>query len=282
MNGFTVKLYMPSGDPEGLKVIEKSNWIGRGVAFPRSLFSEARRRQEIDQAGVYILIGESDDTALPRVYIGEGDPVRPRIDEHIRKKEFWNRAVFFTSKDNDLNKAHIQYFESRLYSLAASSRRCAIDNDNAPTLPSLTSQDHSDAELFLADILLCMPILGYGFFTPPLTRASQAKKYHLKARGIEARGYESSQGFVVRAGSTVARDEVDSIQPYLSAGRADLLARGVIVEDGGSYKLSGDYLFASPSSAAGILLGRSSNGRELWKTTDGRTLKSIQEAETSE
>jgi len=39
------------------------------------------------------------------------------------------------------------------------------------------------------------------------------------------------------------------------------------------------YTFNSPSTAAGMLLGRTANGRTEWKTADGHTLKSIQEAE---
>jgi hypothetical protein len=41
--------------------------------------------------------------------------------------------------------------------------------------------------------------------------------------------------------------------------------------------LAQDYLFDSPSTAAGVLLGRSANGRIEWKNEQGQTLKSIQE-----
>ena len=41
--------------------------------------------------------------------------------------------------------------------------------------------------------------------------------------------------------------------------------------------LTQDYLFDSPSTAAGVLLGRSANGRIEWKNQLGQTLKSIQE-----
>ena len=39
-----------------------------------------------------------------------------------------------------------------------------------------------------------------------------------------------------------------------------------------------DYVFASPSAAAGVVQGRSANGRVDWKTKDGKTLKDLQEA----
>jgi hypothetical protein len=39
-----------------------------------------------------------------------------------------------------------------------------------------------------------------------------------------------------------------------------------------------DYPFDSPSTAAGVLLGRSSNGRIEWKDAEGQTLKEVQTA----
>ena len=40
--GFSVRTFVPSGEPDGLRTVEKSNWIGHGVVFPRSEFAEAR------------------------------------------------------------------------------------------------------------------------------------------------------------------------------------------------------------------------------------------------
>ena len=42
--GFSVSVYMESGDPEGLKVVEKSNWTGRGLVIPRAMFVESHGR----------------------------------------------------------------------------------------------------------------------------------------------------------------------------------------------------------------------------------------------
>lgn len=53
--GFSVRIFIPEGDPEGLRLIEKSNWNGQGVVFPRTQFLEARKRPELQRAGVYVL-----------------------------------------------------------------------------------------------------------------------------------------------------------------------------------------------------------------------------------
>ena len=49
--------------------------------------------------------------------------------------------VFFTSKDENLNKAHIKHLEARLLRLAQEAKRCEIDNANQPDFPSLSEAD---------------------------------------------------------------------------------------------------------------------------------------------
>lgn len=101
----------------------------------------------------------------------------------------------------------------------------------------------------------------------------------LKAKGVEARGIETPQGFLVRAGSRAVTAEVASIHAYISEARSGLVENGVLRLDGDRYVFTQDYPFASPSTAAGVVLGRSANGRIEWKAKDGRTLKAIQETE---
>jgi hypothetical protein len=279
--GFSVRVFLPNGDPDGVKVVEKSNWTGCGLVIPRALFGEAKLRPEVNRTGVYLLVGPSESGALPQAYIGEGDPVRPRLEQHAKQKDFWTHAVIFTSKDQNLNKAHVQRLESRLVELAKSSKRCTLENANQPQPPSLSEADTAEVEGFLDDLLLCLPVLGYGFFETAPPKESGAVPLFVKAKGIEARGYESPKGFVVRAGSQAVRDEKQAASTPTSVRdmRAELAKQGVLVEKGIAYELSQDYTFSSPSMAAAVLLGRSANGRIEWKTVKGKTLKSIQDAE---
>ena len=103
-----MRIFIPSGEPEGLRVIEKSNWTGQGLVFPRSLFAEVRRREELNRTGVYVLWGPGGSVQLPYVYVGEGDVLLPRLDSHAKNKDFWTHAVVFTTKDQNLNKGFRQ------------------------------------------------------------------------------------------------------------------------------------------------------------------------------
>ena len=277
--GFSVRIFVPSGQPEGLRMIEKSNWTGQGLVFPRSLFAEVRGREELRRTGVYILWGPGKSEQLPRAYVGEGDVLLPRLDSHARSKDFWTHAVAFTSKDQSLNNAYVQHLEARLVQLAAEAKRCELDNANVPQQPSLSDADMADAELYLADLLLCLPVVGVSFFEKPRAPVEKMHDLFLNAKGIQARGYEEAGGFVVCADSQAVKAEVASIHPYLSALRKALLNQGILEDTGSAYRLVQDYIFSSPSTAAGVLLGRNSNGRTEWKDAQGRALKEIQEAE---
>ena len=83
-SGFSVRIFIPSGDPEGLRVISKSNWSGEELVFPRSLFGDVRHREELDRTGVYMLRGPGETEQLPRVYVGEGDVLVRRLDNHFK------------------------------------------------------------------------------------------------------------------------------------------------------------------------------------------------------
>lgn len=277
---YTIRIFVPNGDPDGIRTIEKSNWSGSGLVFPRALFSEAKSRTELAKTGVYVLLGPPEDSGLRTVYIGEGDPIKNRLESHAKYKEFWQTCVVFTSKDQNLNKAHVQYIESRLYSLAATAKRCVLDNGNSPQLPSMSESDAADAEGFLAEMLLCFPIIGIHVFTLSEPARSSLIEYSVSGRGITARGVETPQGFVVWSGSTAALQVVPSCHTYLVDLRTALVENGVLLEKNGALLFTQDYVFASPSTAAGVVLGRSSNGREEWKTKKGQTLKSVQSGDT--
>lgn len=282
--GFSVRIFVPSGDPEGPRVIEKSNWTGQGLIFPRSLFAKVRHMEELIRTGVYILWGPGRSEQLPYAYVGEGDVLLPRLNSHAKNKDFWTHGVAFTSKDQSLNKAHVQHLEARLVQLATEAKRCELDNANIPQMPSLSTADMADAELYLADMLLCLPVVGVSFFEKSRGLTEKNQDLFLNAKRIKARGFEEAGGFVVRAGSQAAKKEVASIPASTSDLRKALLNQGIFEDVGTAYRLVQDYIFSSPSAAADVLLGSSSNGRTEWKDAEGRSLKEIQgeEVELSE
>ncbi|MFN9159958.1 MAG: GIY-YIG nuclease family protein [Planctomyces sp.] len=262
---FFIRILVPTGDSDGLRIVEKSNWPGVGVVFNRTNYKEVVNRTEFGKTGVYVLIGTSDDSILPVIYVGEGDPDRNRLNQHYGKKDFWNWAVFFVAKDDSLNKAHVQHLESELLRLAKEAKQCRLDNSQEPLPPTLSEADTVFVESFLQDIVSIFPLLGL-----------------IESKGIRATGFEDARGFVVVNGSQVVKDEVQSIHQNISNLRKDLLDQGVIVNNGQTLTFAQDQVFGSPSTAAAVILGRSANGRTEWRNRDGTTLKQIQLAVTAD
>jgi hypothetical protein len=263
---YSLKIFLPEGDPDGVRTIEKSNWTGHGLVFPRALLSEAKKRKELKRTGIYVLVGQDEDSALPHVYIGEGDPVLGRLESHFVKKDFWTMCVSFTSKDESLNKAHIQYIESRLVELAGHAKRCVLENGNKPDQPSMSESDMADAETFLSEMLLCFPALGLGMFTRSVAKAATAGNLLvMSAKGVKAQGQEMPNGFLVKAGSFAVIEDTPAIPERVRNLRQYLVKEGVIAPDVGAYVFKQDYLFSSWSAAASVILARSASGPFNWK-----------------
>ena len=278
--GYSIRLFLPDGEPEGLKLIEKTNWSGQGVVCPRSLFTTKRTRPEFERTGVYLLVGEGNGI-VPDLYIGEADEIRSRLNSHGKEAKFdWQQVIFFVSKDNNLNKAHGRYLEWRLIDLATKANKAKLYNGNAGSQPSLSEADIAEAEGFLDEMRLCFPLVGLDLFEipPSIKTAIAGELLTVTAKGLTATAYEAGSEFVVKKGSQVSPTEVKSIDAGSSQRRKALRENGVLAEEGDHLVFTQDYTFTSPSQAAALILGRTANGRIEWCDERGRTLKAIQEA----
>jgi hypothetical protein len=284
MTPFSLRIFVADGDPDGLRIVDKSNWIGKALVFPRALLPQVKARPELAQTGVYLLLGPRPDGEGDMLYVGEGDPIRPRLESHYAQKDFWTRAIGFTTTTaGQLNKAHVQFLESRLIALARASKRMPLDNMNQPSEPTLSEADRADMEVFLEHMLGMLPVLGVHAFeqAPKGPAANTTPVLTCKGKGVQATGYEASQGFVVRAGSQAVAAVTTSFTQMAGASelRTDLLNNGVLVEENGVLRFTQDYVFSAPSAASDMVLGGCTNGRTSWKDAKGRTLKEIQTAE---
>lgn len=162
---FTIRIFVVNGDPEGVRLIDRMNWTGVGVVFPRDRWQAVRSRAELGRTGVYILVGYKEgDEDLPTLYIGEGDVVRDRIDNHAQTKEFWEHGYAFTTSNSGLNKAHVRWLERELIQQAKKAGRSKLDNGTAPPEPPLSEAERADSRAFLREILQVLPIMGLRAF----------------------------------------------------------------------------------------------------------------------
>lgn len=278
---FVVSILMVDGRPDGLRLVEKSNWVGLGIICPRGRYPEAKKREEFSNSGVYILSGRDDNEELPMIYVGEAETIRTRLNSHYSDRDFWQQAVIFTTRGEPLNKAEVKYLESRLVDLAKRYKRCHLDNSNTPGLPSLSESDQAQVEGYLREMLSLLPVFGITAFEPTAAAVVGQRNYQYQGKGWKAHGYVTNNGFAVTQGSIARKEEVRSLT-FGRRSRKKLRDEGILVEQSDGLAFTADYEFSSPSLAASVVSGRNTNGREAWKDERGVTLKVHQQREVEE
>ena len=282
--GKTIKLFLIDGDTNGRLTCELSNWTGKAYKLPRNLIKICTDRPEIQTTGVYMLLNKSADLSEKgQLYIGEAENIFNRLTQHVKEKDFWNEAIVFISKDDNLNKAHIKYLENRLHDIACSANRYELINNQKPTQSSISESDKAEMEEFLSNILTLISTLGYNAFEQIRqadTKVQPDKEedlfYITATRGANGIGKTTSEGFVVFENSQVADPITNSYPKTMQKLRDTLISEGVIVKENDKLIMKRDYLFSSSSSAAMIIMGRSANGLTEWKKKSGKTLQDFE------
>ncbi|MDH5671161.1 MAG: GIY-YIG nuclease family protein [Myxococcales bacterium] len=290
--GKSIRIYLADGSPTGIRHAELVNWTGQAIVCPRGRVGELSAWVESQRPGVYMLVGEGASPTTPLIYIGEAENVFVRLQNHVKNKDFWTQVVFFTSKDENLTKAHVKYLEARLIETAAAAGRAQMENGTAPTLPALPRPDRDAMEDFLQPLRILLGTLGFAVLQSVSakggSKASDQKPSVLAdirlrlARPklkVLAEGSATDEGFVVFQGSVGTQAAKSHLSPGYSALRDQLYADGSLTKrDDGTTLFAKDVLLASPSTAAAILVGGAINGRESWRDGDNRMLKDIEEA----
>ena len=280
MAGVTIKLFLPKGDAQSLRIAELVNWTGKALAGPRSQLDDLLAREELTKSGVYILLGVDPDMGKQAAYIGEAEVVCERLKQH-REKEFWIHAIVFISKDENLTKSHIRYLEGRLIEESQKIGRFVVMNGQSSG-SKLPESDLEDMEVFLGRIVQLLPVLGCDLFTPIIDAVTGGAKLRLtgKIKGANAHGQRTAKGFVVLANSQAVATDRPSAKNYVSnilKMREEFKQDGTFVTEGSILRFTRDTEFSSPSMAAAVISGGHANGLTFWKDKDGRTLKEIED-----
>lgn len=276
--GKTIKIFLIDGEPNGRMSCELSNWSGMAYKIPRIKIKDCSDRDDLTSTGIYLLFGK-DDSGKDQVYIGEAESILKRLNQQLTQKDFWNEAIVFISKDENLNKAHIKYLENRLHDIAKSANRYKVDNSIIPTQSSISESDRAEMEEFIEYIKMLVNTLGHKVFDEKrdFTLKQKQESFYIKAaRGADGQGEPTSDGFVVFKNSKAAGSTVTSMASNFVTLRQTLIDEGVLVDRGEFFEFSDDYIFSSPSTAAVMVMGRNANGLTEWKNKNGKTLKEFE------
>ena len=283
--GRSIRLFLADGIPGGIITAEIMNWTGHVMVAPRSRLADLIQRPEAGRTGIYVLSGTDPEGGhKPLIYLGETDNIRNRLAQHNKDdaKEFWEQTCLVTSKDQNLTKAHVRYLESRLISIATQAGRAKLVNGTEGSRGAiLPESDTSDMEFFIEQLRIMLPVLGLDFLKEPAKVAPKvfetplpgsdgppefpgfelfSKKHDLRAEAREIDGE-----FVVLGQSQAQATWIGGMDDTYQALHQRLIEEGVLVPDAtGHLRFLRQYAFRSPSAAAAVVLGRTSNGRKEW------------------
>jgi hypothetical protein len=270
----TLQIFLPTGEPRGIRIAEVTTRIVQAVLIPRSELAEAKKRPECGQVAVYMLFGEPEESAKPMVYIGQTEDPRKRLDWHNSNKDFWRTAVLGISKTQNFTSSHIQYLEWLCLQKAKEVNRFTLDNDQSVCKPFVTEPMEADLLDTFETLATLVSALGYPVFEP-IIKAETAEKFYCHGKDADAVGEFVEDGFVVRKGSIARLDMVPSAGETVNSVRTKLQQSGVLAEQDGHLRFTQDYLFSSPSGAAAVVMGRTANGWIEWKDAEGQTLHDV-------
>lgn len=291
--GKNINLYMMDGDASGIIKCTLANWTGVAYKIPRTELERCRERDDLKWSGCYFLFGTSDENGQNIAYIGQagtrknGEGILGRLFEHKKNpdKDYWNEAIVFITSNNSFGPTEISYLENRFYNLAKEAGRYIVKNENDPSPGNITEEKESELEEFIEYAKLITSVLGHKVFIP-LTKKSEisenssvqqeeqelflSRKLINLNLTIEAHAKQTSEGIVVLKGSMISPECDDDIWQDVRQKRMEC------AKDENNI-LQEDVLFNSPTGAAVFVVGKRCNGREYWKTKDGKTFADLEE-----
>ena len=302
----TIQIYLPKGNPRGLRLAEMTTRTVRLIEIPRIHIDDFFAMPEANQVGLYFLVGDTDNIGKPLLYIGQTGDLKRRLNQH-HEKDFWTRAFVMLSTNNSMTQTHALYMEHKAIATAIKVGRYKIKNGNTGNRPHTPDPLKADCEELFYTLNVLLSTLGQPIFeslsinnksansneilpiidtgnticigtTPTQISLTQPEStlFYCKTHGTYAKGYYDDDGFVVLSGSLINKRTIASASSWAINKRDEMLSAKKLIEyDSELYELIENLLCKTPSGASDFVLGSSSNGWKIWKNEAGQTLDSI-------
>ncbi len=276
----TIQIFLPDGEPSGIRIAELTTRIVQAVAVPRNSLGDFFKRPEVNHIATYFLFGGLDAEAKPVAYIGQTEDLKKRLKKHDGDKEFWSIAVILVSRTHSFTQAHIKWLEWFGIALATEAKRYRLENGNSGSEPFVTEPIHADLKEIFETGSLLLDALGFPIFrsvgtVKPTDSEEPIQEFYAKGPDANAKGVFTNEGFVILKGSTCRKQVTPSGKDKITHIRNKFISDGVLIEEGKHLTFTEDTLFKSPSGAAIVVLGRAANGWTTWVNKSGQSLDEL-------
>lgn len=267
-----------------MRTVELDNWTGVAIAGQPEFFKKALEDEVLSRSCVYLLIRSGADDDLPEIYVGESDDFSQRYTSGKFPIEF-DTFLIFTSKDDNLTRAHVKWLERELWSiLKGNSGKVLVANVNKPTGSNLPRGDIATMQTYLSNMIYVLEALGYDLFSvQERTSASPSpakpapdpivenddlslRLYSTLPRRPDDRAFLQYENgaYTLMSGSRINARITDSLPANVRKLRQQLINDGELVGHGDYLELIRDIPFSKPSPASALVKGRSSTGYMDW------------------
>ncbi len=270
----TIQIFLLDGNPRSVKIAEITSRTIQTMLIPRSQLEFASTRNELNNVGIYFLIGNPDENSKPLLYIGEAEVCLNRLKQQNKSKDFWDIALVVISKTQYFTKTHIKYLEWFCHTEAEKIARYRLENSTIPSKPYISESMEADLLDNYETIKILVSTLGYPIFDQI---KKPEKKDILLCKGKDglAEGEYTEDGLIVFAGSKCNLKESRTAGTWVIGMRQKLIDSGILVQKDNIYAFTADHIFSSPSAAAAVVLARRANGWFEWKYKNGKTLDEV-------
>lgn len=261
---------------EGARIIDMGSTKScECFVLPRDKVAEVAKKQpHLQQYGFYILLGR-DKNMKRMAYIGQTNDFTNRVNDHKQKKDFWDIALVFVSKSDEIFPSEALYLEYLGWKAAKEAGNYIIENSKDINEPHLSADKQNEMELFFEDIQFLTRFYGCSVFDEPEKPIEPEVclnfKMFMPKSGLLAflKFYRESKRYVIAAGSAIIGETYKSCPKGLAEFRQQVIANKKLVrKEGDLYILQEDIdlsdLVTSPSGAASFCAGTSYQGTEAW------------------
>lgn len=267
---------------EGARIIDMGSTKScECFVLPRDKVAEVAKKQpHLQQYGFYILLGR-DKNMKPMAYVGQTNDFTNRVNDHKQKKDFWNTALVFVSKSDEIFPSEALYLEYLGWKAAKEAGNYIIENSKDINEPHLSADKQNEMELFFEDIQFLTRFYGCKVFDKPEKTISEDNfmsfVMSMSKSGMKAsmKFYRESQRYIILSGSTIIAETFKSCPKGIAEFRKQIIVdKKFSMKDGELYKLIKDVeiptISCSPSGAASFCAGTSYQGTEAWVDIDGK------------
>lgn len=267
---------------EGARIIDMGSTKScECFVLPRDKVAEVAKKQpHLQQYGFYILLGR-DKNMKRMAYIGQTNDFTNRVNDHKQKKDFWDTALVFVSKSDEIFPSEALYLEYLGWKAAKEAGNYVIENSKEINEPHLSADKQNEMELFFEDIQFLTRFYGCKVFDEPEKPivADNGIEFSMKMpkSGLHAKMifYRESKRFIIKGGSTIISETYNSCSKGIAAFRQEVMANKKLAQQNGDlYTILQDVEIpeksSSPSGAASFCAGTSFQGTEAWEDKDGK------------